>query len=312
MVPPMKISSVFKDHAFVLGEAAICERLRQIDGVDLHPTLFDAPLIYEATSAEVLAGIYLEYIEIAREFEVPVLIAAPTWRLDTGRVAGADVPSTINRDAVEVIKNVRDASGYDQVLLAGLLAPKNDCYDAEVALRASEAEVFHAPQANELAEAGVDCLVAQTIPSVCEAEGMARAMLATGVPSVVSFCIDRKGRVLDGIPLGDAIEFLDDRLDRALLGYKVNCSHPTFVKPELMSSGALARLIGINANASSKDHCELESSDQTCEDSLDDWADAMVLLNQKYSVQMMGGCCGTDDRYLRKVAELIREFNSDS
>ena len=292
-------------YPFVLSEAAICERLRQIDGVELHPTLFDAPLIYDARASRVLAGIYRQYIDIAREYGVPILIAAPTWRLDAGRVAAADVPASINSDAVEFIQGVRVESGYKEVFVAGLLAPKNDCYDPSVALSADDAELFHSAQASELAQTSLDYLLAQTIPSVTEAEGLARAMISTGLPSVVSFCINRHGEVLDGTPLDEAIDLLDAKLGGALLGYKVNCSHPSFVAAESMNPRALSRLIGINANASSKDHSELEQMEGTAEDSLEDWVDAMVRLNLDHGVKVLGGCCGTDDRYLRAICEEV-------
>jgi len=292
-------------YPFVLSEAAICERLRQIDGVELHPTLFDAPLIYDARASRVLAGIYRQYIDIAREYGVPILIAAPTWRLDAGRVAAADVPASINSDAVEFIQGVRVESGYKEVFVAGLLAPKNDCYDPSVALSADDAELFHSAQASELAQTSLDYLLAQTIPSVTEAEGLARAMISTGLPSVVSFCINRHGEVLDGTPLDEAIDLLDAKLGGELLGYKVNCSHPSFVAAESMNPRALSRLIGINANASSKDHSELEQMEGTAEDSLEDWVDAMVRLNLDHGVKVLGGCCGTDDRYLRAICEEV-------
>lgn len=295
------------EHSFVLGEAAICERLLRIDGAELHPTLFNAPMIYDPAMSDVLAGIYREYIEIAREMHVPILIAAPTWRLDAEKVATAGVPDTINADAVAFIQKVKDESGYDAIYVSGLLAAKNDSYDFDVALSVEDAEEFHSVQAAQLARAGVDCLVAQTIPSVEEAEGMARAMLATEVPSVIGFCINSKGLVLDGTPLEDAMAQLDQRLNSELLGYTVNCSHPTFVPMNRMSADSLARLIGISANASSKDHCELESATETLTDSIDEWADAMVRLNREYGVKILGGCCGTDDRYLRAICERIEK-----
>ena len=40
------------------------------------------------------------------------------------RVAAADVPPTINRDAVEFVKKIKADSGYELVYLAGLMAPK--------------------------------------------------------------------------------------------------------------------------------------------------------------------------------------------
>ena len=92
MTKPML--SLFSEHPFILSEAAICERLRGNDAITLHPTLFNTPLIYDESAAKLLASITHQYIDIAREFAVPIIIAAPTWRLDAQRVAAADVPPT--------------------------------------------------------------------------------------------------------------------------------------------------------------------------------------------------------------------------
>ena len=154
----------------------------------------------------------------------------------------ADVPPTINRDAVEFVKKIKADSGYELVYLSGADGTKNDCYDPAAALSVLEAEQFHAAQAQQLASTGLDFLLAQTMPAVTEAEGMARAMIASGLPAVISFCINRDGRVLDGTPLDEAIDLLDDRLEGAPLGYAVNCSHPNFIKAEQMNPHALSRL----------------------------------------------------------------------
>ena len=303
MTKPML--SLFSEHPFILSEAAICERLRGNDAITLHPTLFNTPLIYDESAAKLLASITHQYIDIAREFAVPIIIAAATWRLDAERVAAADVPPTINRDAVEFVKKIKADSGYELVYLAGLMATKNDCYDPAAALSVLEAEQFHAAQAQQLASTGLDFLLAQTMPAVTEAEGMARAMIASGLPAVISFCINRDGRVLDGTPLDEAIDLLDDRLEGAPLGYAVNCSHPDFIKAEQMNPHALSRLIGIWANASAREHSELELSEETVADDLDTWADAMVTLHKTHGVKILGGCCGTTDQHLRAICERL-------
>ena len=302
------MSSLFSSYPFVLSEAAICERLRGAKSIVLHPTLFNSPLIYDEGSAKKLAGITHQYIDIAREFGVPISIAAPTWRLDAERVAAADVPATINRDAVEFIKKVKRDSGYEHVYLFGLMAPKNDCYDPSVALPAEEAERFHAAQARELGETGLDFLLAQTMPAATEAEGMARAMIATGLPVIISFCINRKGQVLDGTPLDEAIDLLDERLNGVPLGYAVNCSHPDFVQAQHMDPRALSRLIGIWANASAREHSELEQTNQTVADDIDTWTDAMVKLHKAHGVKILGGCCGTTDQHLRSICEQVHQI----
>jgi len=299
------MSSLLSSYPFVLSEAAICERLRGDDSITLHPTLFNTPLIYDESAAKLLAGITHQYIDIARDFGVPIIIAAPTWRLDAERVAAADVPPTINRDAVEFVKKIKADSGYDLVYLAGLMATKNDCYDPAAALSVAEAEQFHAVQAQQLASTGLDFLLAQTMPAVTEAEGMARAMMASGIPAVISFCISRDGRVLDGTPLDEAIDLLDDRLEGAPLAYAVNCSHPDFIKADQMNPRALSRLIGIWANASAREHSELEQTEETVVDDIGQWADAMVRLNQLHGVKILGGCCGTTDQHLRAICERL-------
>ena len=76
------LRELLENHSLILAEAAIAERLRRKDGVTLHPTLFNAPLIYEDRSGQLMAEIYREYVEIAQSAGVPILLAAPTWRLD--------------------------------------------------------------------------------------------------------------------------------------------------------------------------------------------------------------------------------------
>ena len=46
---------MIKDNKLVLMEAAIVERLRRTKGLDLHPELVQAPLIYDETGRKELA-----------------------------------------------------------------------------------------------------------------------------------------------------------------------------------------------------------------------------------------------------------------
>ena len=295
----LTLKELLERHNLILAEAAIAERLRRQDGVTLHPTLFNTPLIYDEQAGKLMGDLYRQYVEIARSAGLPILLAAPTWKLDQNRISDAGVPGTINRDAVAYMRRLRAEAGYNLAIVGALLGPRNDCYDPQAALATDEAEAFHQWQANELASAGAEYLLGQTIPAVSEAEGMARAMITTGVPSMISFCINRDGRVLDGCPLDEAIARIDEGTGGALIGYMVNCSHPTFLHPEKMEATSLQRLIGFDANASSMDHQDLEGSAITRQDSREDWVAEMLKLNRHHGVKILGGCCGTDDSYLR-------------
>jgi S-methylmethionine-dependent homocysteine/selenocysteine methylase len=292
----------------MLTEAAIAERLRRREDVQLHPTLFNTPLIYDENGRRALADIYGQYREIAREAGLPVLLCAPTWRVDRHRIAEAGFEQGLNRDAVSFMQDLQSRwQDVDSPLfVGGLIGPQNDCYRASEALSAVEAETYHAWQVAELADAGVDVVVGQTFPAVSEALGVARACASAGVTSLISFVINRRGLVLDGTPIAEAVAQIDDETDASPAGYMVNCVFPTFLLPEKQPSFLFSRLIGIQANASSLDHEQLDGSTFLKQDAMEDWGECMLALNSVYGVKILGGCCGTDDKYLRYLVKCIR------
>ena len=299
--------NLLQDYPLILAEAAITERLRRTEGITLHPTLFNTPLIYEEHGRETMRGLYLQYVSIARNANLPLLLAAPTWRLDRSRVDAAGVPDTIIKDAVSFMMEIRDTSIQPQasppIKVGGLIGPKNDCYQPTESLETNEAEDFHAHQIQELAEANVDYILAQTMPSIDESLGMARAMASSGVPYIISFCIDRTGHVLDGSSISDAIKFIDRQVTEIPLGYMINCAYPTFLCPETQSPEVFSRLIGFQANASSMDQSDLEGAAESKQDSVENWGDEMLILNQRYGVAILGGCCGTTDEHLQYIVD---------
>ena len=306
MQAPAMLDSMLDAWPRIFAECAVAERLRRMAGVELHPTLFNTPLIYGPQHArDAMAAIYHEYLATARRAGLPILLTAPTWRLDAARVAAAGVPATINSDAVEFLTALRDTLPDDQgpVAVGALVGPKADCYRPELAPDAAEAGAFHSPQIRELAATAADFLLAQTLPALGEAIGIARAMAATRKPYLISFCTGTDGRVLDGTPLPDAMARLDAALDRPPLGYFVNCTHPGFLI-DAYQPGDLDRLIGIQANGSSRDVTALDGSSATQADSVESWASAMFLLHERHAVPILGGCCGTSLLHLEALAGL--------
>jgi S-methylmethionine-dependent homocysteine/selenocysteine methylase len=143
------------------------------------------------------------------------------------------------------------------------------------------------------------------MPAVSESLGMADRLSPTAKPYVISFVIDRSGKVLDGTPLTEAVYIIDQEAARPPAGYMVNCVYPTFIKAEEQPRALFSRLIGIQANGSSKDHAQLDGSEELQQDPLPDWGAAMMRLNRDFGVKILGGCCGTDHTYLRYLAESL-------
>ncbi len=301
----MTFVKLLEDSSLMLTECAVSERLRRMPDIELDPVLFNTVLIYDAVGRERLEEIYLSYRRVAEDAKLPILLCAPTWRVDRERIEMAGVPQSINRDAVAFMKLFkRQHKAGDSAIIAGaLIAPKNDCYSADLGLSRSQSAEFHGWQIDELAGADAEVIIAQTIPSVAESLGMSDRLAVSGKPYIISFVINRFGRVLDGTPLAEAIDRVDQASVSPPAGYMVNCVYPTFLAMEELSPALLHRLVGIQANASSRDHDQLDGADQLQQDPLPDWGENMLKLHRDHGVKILGGCCGTDHTYLRFLVD---------
>lgn len=293
-----------EDYDFVLAEGAIAERLRRIPGIELHPELFNSPFIYDPELSRQMASIHSEYYAVAREAGVPILSTAPTWRLDQSRLKNAGFPMSMNRDAIQFLQKLRASTlashpDHPPILVGALIGPQNDCYSPDLAPAAEEAKHFHQWQINEHARAGADFMLAQTIPALSEAIGIVEAAMEHDTPLVVSFCINKEMQILDGTPLNEAIEALDKV--GPPLGYAVNCVYPSTL--DLTQLARPERMLGIWSNASSLSHSELEKANKTQGDSIEDWNTGMQRL-RKQGLKILGGCCGTNTRYIEKLTAL--------
>ncbi len=299
----MDIEKLVQVNDYLLTEAAVIEALGRATDIRLHPRLLNALLIYDLMGRRRLMDLYHGFVAVADAAGVPILLATPTWRANRERLRKAGLTRDVNADAVRFLKDLRAewAGRSERIGIGGLLGCANDCYRPAEGLSAAAAEALHAWQAERLTAAGVDYLLAATLPALPEAVGMARALAATGVPYIISFVIRRGGEILDGSPLGMAIREIDAAVSRRPLGYMVNCAHPSFLKAAVEPVAVMRRLVGFQANASSRDHSELDGSDRRQADDLEEWGRGLVALNRSYGVKILGGCCGTGREHLRYI-----------
>lgn len=286
-----------RDNPVVLMEAAIVERLRRNPEISLHPRLANSLLIYDEKGRAELTRYYSEYLAIARQNKLPMILCTPTWRANRQRVQEAQIASDLNGDAVAFMRAFSDA------YIGGLIGCKNDCYKPEEALSTEEATEFHAWQISRLQDA--DYLLAVTLPELGEALGIAQAMACTALPYIISFVINRNGTLLDGHSLEEAITTIDSEAVRPPLGYMINCAYPSFLHPDQLSDEITQRLIGYQANASSLDHTALDGADELAQDDLMDWTDRMQELHRSLGLTILGGCCGTGAAHLDHLAHKL-------
>lgn len=271
-------------------------------GMDL-PDFASFPLVDDADGRAVLADYYRGYADVAARAGAGLLLETPTWRAnaDWGARLGYDAAALarVNRDAVDLVRELADDVDVAEVLLVGTVGPRGDGYVAGD-LAADDYADYHRPQLAAFAEAGADLATAYTLSTVAEAVGIVRAAHDVTLPVGISFTVETDGRLPDGTPLGDAVGSLDTATAAGAAHLLVNCAHPDHVGPGLDAAAPWAqRIAGLRVNSSRLSHAELDEAEELDEGDLADLArTTRDLAAALPGVRIVGGCCGTDARHV--------------
>jgi len=190
--------------------------------------------------------------------------------------------------AVALARRAASRAGRE-VLVAGSLAPLEDCYRPELAPDDAALASEHAAQAQALAVAGADVILAETHNSVRELAAATRAAAATGLPVVTSFVTDGGGRLLSGESIEDAA--------RAAVGagadaVAVNCVPGRRLAPDLarVASALQGKPLGAWGNLGPPtDENETRFEAEIPPEDYAALAREWIALGAR----LVGGCCGT-------------------
>ncbi len=299
----------------ILGEGAVIERLRRSPGIHLDEHVVNSALIYDKSGRAALEGIYRQYLEIGQRYQLPLLLSTPTWRAGRERIAAAGLAGhDLNGDNSRFLAELRDNYGdyARQVAICGLMSCRGDAYKPAEAMSVDAAGDFHSWQADALAVAGVDFLLAATLPALSEAIGLARAQAATGLPYLISFVARPEGTLLDGTSLDMAIANIDAAVTPRPLAYLINCTHASIFRSALLNernSSPLvrARIIGLLANTAALSPDELDGSAELVEEAPEVFGNSVAALGDELNMKVLGGCCGTDERHIDCLARRLAQ-----
>ena len=299
----------------ILGEGAVIERLHRETDFELNPHVVNSAFIYDEPKRTVLETIFRQYLDIGRQYDLPLILSTPTWRASRERIIEAGYGhKDVNRDNYDFLNALRNRYGNsaNKVALCGLMSCRGDAYDPKQALSASEAQSFHTWQAQKLSQTGVDFLLAATLPALSEATGLAAAQAATGKPYIISFIARSEGTLLDGTPLKAAIETIDAEIRPKPLAFMINCTHASIFKAALLhadnsSAQVRNRICGLLANTAALTPEELDDSELLISEAPEIFGQSVARLKMDLGVKVLGGCCGTDDRHIGQLAKQLAE-----
>jgi homocysteine S-methyltransferase len=248
----------------------------------------------------------------ARAAGLPIMMFTDTWRCSQKRVEASRFRGLpVNEDNARFLIDLRrTCAGESPIFVGGLIGPSGDAYKPADSLPRKAAQEFHRPQIEALASNGVDFLFLATAPSVDEALGVADAMAETGLPYSISFVIRRTGVVLDGTPLGQAIERIDAEAPRPPAGFAVNCVHARVLETALESvaathPNAVGRLLTFQANTGDLEVEELDGAENLVGESPPAFVEGLERLRRRFGLRVLGGCCGADSRHIELLSRRL-------
>ena len=281
------------------------------EGIDL-PHFAAFPLVDSDEGRAALRRYYGPFLELARDRDVPLVLAAPTWRAnsDWGRLLGyeTDDLAKVNRRAVGIVESARDEilepAERGSVVIEACIGPRSDAYRPTHLMDADEAEKYHAVQLRTLADTECTQATALTLTYVDEAVGITRAATAAGLPVHIGFTLETDGRLPSGDSIERAILRVDSATDGAVTSFMINCAHPTHFDDALPDGDSRERIAGLRANASTLSHAELDEREELDSGDPDDLAERYVALRRDLpGLEVLGGCCGTDIRHVTAICD---------
>ncbi len=212
---PGPLSALLAKHTVLLLDGAMGTELQKRGANTILP-LWSARALLDA--ADLVSQIHIDYISAGAH-----ILTSNTFRTTprTFRRAGIiDRSEELTRRAVDLALAARYRFPGRDILVAGSLAPLEDCYRPDLVPADSELAEEHALQARRLADAGADFLLLETFGTVREALHVCEAAAATGKEVVLSFLCTPDGMLYGGESLEAAVTAT---FPCKPAGYSVNC-----------------------------------------------------------------------------------------
>lgn len=289
----MSIDQLLSSKPFIILDGAMGTELER----RRYPTtlpLWSAMANLEAP--ELVKQIHDDYISAGAD-----IITANTFRTTShtfSKVGKAELAPHLTRLAVEIARESAVQSGR-HVLVAGSLAPLEDCYSPELVPDETVIREAYTEQIDLLINAGVDFILAETMINQSEIAFISEFLRQREFPFMMSFTT-HNGKLLDGTPLESTISDVLRANPLALMLNCRSCHEITQTLPLLQS--LFQGMTGAYANGPGHSDPELgwqieEGAVDQYLESVNEWLDHGALI--------VGGCCGTTPEHIRAVNQMF-------
>lgn len=270
-------------------------------GVDIGLPLWSANGLVQ--HPDVVLQIHRDYIEAGAD-----ILVTNTFRTNRRVFTHANLPDhsrELTEKAVHLAQQARDSVPEREILIAGCIAPVEDCYHPELVPGENELHAEHTELAERLAEFGVDFFLVETMTTIREAYAACAAAKSTGKEVIVSFTCTKDGTLYGGESLADAVRAL---AELEPTGFSLNCISPRYLAPLIdqlkshISHHKPHTPFAVYGNIGKPDVREgpmlRDVDEREYATFAREWKDL--------GAAIIGGCCGTTPEYIKAVASALR------
>lgn len=267
-------------------------------------------LLTSPAGTETIRNYFRAYARLAHDLKAGFIFESATWRAnrDWAYPLGYNraTLAAVNHMAISVMEEIRleYESEHSPMVLSGCIGPRGDGYLPTNVMSVQEARNYHQEQIDTFAPTQADMVCALTMNYPNEASGIVLAAKQAGLPVAISFTLETDGNLPDGQKLTTAISQVDDATSGYASYFMINCAHPTHFDHLFTDNDkTLTRVRGIRANASCKSHSELNNSAELDMGDPEELGEQYAALKKQLtSLNILGGCCGTDHNHVAKIA----------
>jgi S-methylmethionine-dependent homocysteine/selenocysteine methylase len=273
-------------------------------GIDTGLPLWSAHALAFAGGREVLAAIHADYARAGA-----AILTSNTFRTTPRALARAGRENEwvlLNRRAIEIARAAATTrTAGDEPLVAGSIAPLEDCYRPDLVPPLADCRREHLRQSDLLARLGVDLILIETMNTAREARAAVAAARAVGLDVLVSFCPGAPGALLSGEPLAGVVPRILDEGGGCVAGVLLNCAGPDRLAAALPTLRASAAGVpfGVYAHLGEPDPVTgWRLPKEHDPEAYAEWSERCL----GEGARLVGGCCGTTPAHIAAITRRLR------
>ncbi len=296
---------LFGDHRVVIDGGLSTQLERH--GQDISGTLWTGRVLLENPAA--VSRAHVEFVSAGADVVISASYQLSRWGFERAGLSRSDADAAL-RASTRAAR--AGAEGADGVRVAASIGPYGAIlhdgseYRGRYGLSHRELVDFHRERLDVLAATEPDLLAIETIPDIDEVEALVEVLADhPDLPAWMSFSAADGGHLCAGHPVEEAVAAASEAPSVIAVG--INCTDPRYVTSLVSRMRATSDLpVVVYPNAGGAwDPSDGEWHGGSLDDPSQGFPDAAVQEWLAAGAAAVGGCCGTDDRVIRRIAQLL-------